>query len=294
MRILFSFLFVFGCLFAGLQDRFEAEILSIDTKENTIAFNAKDLKVGESGIIVTKLTDYAGIIAQVEVIKCCQDNKAIAQIKPFEALKQIYLPNPNIKPKVGDSVIFRSFNNKAFLVSPDINFYEKIKEEYKDFNFLSSDLLLGYLFSYGEFDPSKLFFKKACNAYSAGLLFVVNKDALDILDCQSFKILDSKKLDTSGVEEPHIPFYSRVDEIKSGTLFSFLQSKKAKYYFAYYTNLLHPNIPYQPIMLEEKQKIDRKKLEELKIKEAKKQEEKKRKEEEKERKKSKKQDKDSK
>ncbi|WP_104697062.1 MULTISPECIES: plasminogen-binding N-terminal domain-containing protein [unclassified Helicobacter] len=292
MKKISSFLFLFSCVFASLQDRFETEILSLDPKENTVVFNAKDLKVGESGIVVTKLTDYAGIIAQVEVLRCCQDNKAVAQIKPFEALKQIYLPTPNIKPKEGDRVVFRSFNQKAFLVAPNLEFYERIKEEYKDFDFLSSDLLLGYLFSYGEFDPSKLFFKKACNAYSAGLLFVVNRDTLDILDCQSFKILDSKKLDTSKVEDTQIPFYSRIDEIKSGTLFSFLQSKKARYYFAYYTNLLHPNIPYQPIMLEEKQKLDKKKLEELKLKEAKKQEEKRKKKEEKENKKNKKENKD--
>lgn len=274
MKLLIGFLFSFYFLFAGLQDKFETKIISIDKEANTITFDATDLNIGENGFVIANLTDYAGIIAQAEVINCCEDNKAVAKLKSFDALKQIYLPKPNIQIKEGDKVIFRSLNKKAFLVAPNLDFYDKIKKEYQDVDFLSSDLLLGYLFSYGEYDPSKLFFRDACNAYSAGLVYIVNKDALDIVDCQSFKILDSKALDTSNVEETQVPFYSRIEEVKSGTLFSFLQSKKAQYYFAYYTNLLHPNVAYQPLMLEEKQKIEKKKLQEKMQQEAlKKQEE---------------------
>lgn len=274
MRLLVGFLFCFYFVFAGLQDKFETKIISIDKEANTITFDAKDLDIGESGFVIATLSDYSSIIAQAEVIGCCQDGKAIAKLKSFDALKQIYLPKPNIQPKEGDKVVFRSLNKKAFLVAPNLDFYDKIKKEYQDVDFLSSDLLLGYLFSYGEYDPSKLFFRDVCNAYSVGLVYIVNKNALDIVDCQSFKILDSKALDTSNVEEIQVPFYSRIDEVKSGTLFSFLQSKKAQYYFAYYTNLLHPNIPYQPLMLEEKQKIEKKKLQEKMQQEAlKKQEE---------------------
>ena len=225
--------------------------------------------------MVSSFSDYSGIIAQAEVIECCEDGKAVASIKSFDTLRQVYLPNPTNDPKEGDIVVFRGVNHKAFLVTPNLELYDKIKEDYKEVNFVSSDLLLGYLFSYGGYDPTRLFFREACSAYGVGLVYIINENALDVLDCQSFKILDSKEMDTSEVEDISVPFYSRIEEVNTGTLFSFLQSKKAKFYFAYYTNLLHPEVPYPPLMEREKALMERKKQEELaRIQEQKAQEEK--------------------
>lgn len=274
-----------SALFAGLHDRFESKILSFDKGNQTITFEAKDLLVGESGWVVSSFSDYSGIIAQAEVIECCEDGKAIANIKEFDTLRQVYLPNPTNDPKEGDIVVFRGVNHKAFLVAPNLELYDKIKEDYKEVNFVSSDLLLGYLFSYGGYDPTRLFFREACSAYGVGLVYIINENALDVLDCQSFKILDSKEMDTSEVEDISVPFYSRIEEVNTGTLFSFLQSKKAKFYFAYYTNLLHPEVPYPPLMEREKALMERKKQEELaRIQEQKAQEEKAKEEQESEQK----------
>ena len=274
MRLIIMLACLMSALFAGLHDRFESKILSFDKGNQTITFEAKDLLVGESGWVVSSFSDYSGIIAQAEVIECCEDGKAIANIKEFDTLRQVYLPNPTNDPKEGDIVVFRGVNHKAFLVAPNLELYDKIKEDYKEVNFVSSDLLLGYLFSYGGYDPTRLFFREACSAYGVGLVYIINENALDVLDCQSFKILDSKEMDTSEVEDISVPFYSRIEEVNTGTLFSFLQSKKAKFYFAYYTNLLHPEVPYPPLMEREKALMERKKQEELaRIQEQKAQEE---------------------
>ena len=275
MRLIIMLACLMSALFAGLHDRFESKILSFDKGNQTITFEAKDLLVGESGWVVSSFSDYSGIIAQAEVIECCEDGKAIANIKEFDTLRQVYLPNPTNDPKEGDIVVFRGVNHKAFLVAPNLELYDKIKEDYKEVNFVSSDLLLGYLFSYGGYDPTRLFFREACSAYGVGLVYIINENALDVLDCQSFKILDSKEMDTGEVEDISVPFYSRIEEVNTGTLFSFLQPKKAKFYFAYYTNLLHPEVPYPPLMELEKALMERKKQEELaRIQEQKAQEEK--------------------
>ena len=285
MRLIIMLACLMSALFAGLHDRFESKILSFDKGNQTITFEAKDLLVGESGWVVSSFSDYSGIIAQAEVIECCEDGKAIANIKEFDTLRQVYLPNPTNDPKEGDIVVFRGVNHKAFLVAPNLELYDKIKEDYKEVNFVSSDLLLGYLFSYGGYDPTRLFFREACSAYGVGLVYIINENALDVLDCQSFKILDSKEMDTSEVEDISVPFYSRIEEVNTGTLFSFLQSKKAKFYFAYYTNLLHPEVPYPPLMEREKALMERKKQEELaRIQEQKAQEEKAKEEQESEQK----------
>ncbi len=263
MKIFIALVFCFlHAMAANLQDSLESKVLSFDKNTQTLSFHASNLLVGESGWVVANFSDYSGIVAQVEVIACCKDNLATAKIKGFGTLEQRYLPKPTNLPKEGDKLVFRKLNHRAFLITPNLEFYEQIKSKYQDVTFLSPDLLLGYLFSYGDFDPTKVFFRDACNAYGAGLLYIVNENALEILDCQSFKILDSKKMDTSKVDTIHTPFYSRIKEVKTGTLFGFLQSQKARYYFAYYTNLLHPEISYQPLMLKQKQMMEQKQKEE--------------------------------
>lgn len=282
MNRIFVFVFIiFSLAFASLQDPVEVKIKTVNKTAQTITFDAKDLIVGEVGWIYITTTDYATIIYQAQIIKI-QDSIATAVIQPYSALKQIYLPNPTNQPKVGDSVIFRKLNSRAFLITPTLELYEQIKDKHKEVTLMSSDLLLGYLYAYGNYDPTPSFLKNACDVYAVGLLYVVATKELAILDCQSLKILKSYSLDTSGIKDVVSPFYSRIKPVTTGTLFSTLASKKSKYYFSYYTSLIHPNLSYQKLLLTEKPIVDAaensKKMAEKKEKERLKEEEKKEKE----------------
>ena len=280
MKKFLFYILLFKVAFASLQDIVETKITAVNPSNQTIEFESKDLKVGETGWIYANVTDYGGILSLAEIVKINQ-NKAIAKIKQYDALKQIYLPNPTLKPKIGDKVIFRKLNKHAFLIAPTLELYDQIKTSHQEVEFLSSDLLLGYLYAYGGYDPTKEFLRSACNIYAAGLIYVVAQNELAILDCQSIKILSSEKLDTSSAKEPIIPFYSRIEPVKTGTLFSIFANKKSKYYFSYFTSLVHPEISYQVLLQKERPLVEareqarKKQLEEEKKKnKAKKQEKK--------------------
>lgn len=213
-------------------------IEKIDGKNKTLSFPAYDLKVGETGFVLTKLSDYMVISAKLE-IESIKDGIAIARFSDFDGMKQKYLPTPRIEPKAGDMASFRELNNKAFLIAPDLTTYEKIKTQFKDeTDFMSSDLLMGYLNDYGGFDPNPKFLKKACSIYSVGLLYIVTTDHINILDCQSLVSLDSLPFDTSAVSETSAPFFSRLQEIKTGSLGSLFYSKKSRNYFKFYDDLV--------------------------------------------------------
>lgn len=213
-------------------------IEKVDNKNKTLSFPAYDLKVGETGFVLTKLSDYMVISAKLEV-ESIKDGVALASFSDFDGMKQKYLPTPRIQPKVGDMASFRELNNKAFLIAPDLTTYEKIKTQFKDeVDFMSSDLLMGYLNDYGGFDPNAKFLKKACSIYSVGLLYVVTTGHLDILDCQSLISLDTLPFDTSSVSQTVAPFFSRLQEIKTGSLASLFYSKKSKDYFKFYDDLV--------------------------------------------------------
>lgn len=238
--IIASFVLVF-CSMAdadSLSEPLSVNIESVDSKNKTLTLPAYDLKVGETGFVLTKLSDYMVISAKLEV-ESIKDGVATASFSDFDGMKQKYLPTPRIQPKAGDMASFRELNNKAFLIAPDLNTYEKIKTQFKDdVDFMSSDLLMGYLNDYGGFDPSVKFLKKVCSIYSVGLLYIVTTGHINILDCQSLVSLESLPFDTSSVTKTIAPFFSRLQEVKTGSLASLFRSKKSRNYFKFYDDLV--------------------------------------------------------
>ncbi|WP_104695102.1 plasminogen-binding N-terminal domain-containing protein [Helicobacter salomonis] len=207
---------------------------AVDKLKKLVRFQAYDLKVGESGYILAKLTDYNVIVAQIEVVRV-HDGVAVGKYSPYSVMKQRHLPTPRMEPKKGYLAIFREFNHQAFLIAPDAQLYDQIKDNYKDVEFINSDLLVAFL---NGFDPNARNLRRACDIYSAGLLYIVSTEHLNILDCQSFAILESQHLDTSQATRSSTPFYSRVEGIDKGTLGKFFGGGKAKHYFSFYDNLL--------------------------------------------------------
>lgn len=207
---------------------------SVDTTRKVVQFQAYDLKVGESGYVLAKLTDYDVIAASLEVLSI-ENGVAYAKYTAYKVMKQKHLPTPRMTPKKGNLAIFREFNNQAFLIAPDVHSYEKVKDDYPDTTFINSDLLVAFL---NGFDPTAKTLRRACDIYSVGLIYLVSTNHLNILDCQSFAILETKPFDTSRVGRTFTPFFSRVEGVDRGTLGKIMTGGKAKHYFSYYDTLL--------------------------------------------------------
>ncbi|MDY5950686.1 MAG: plasminogen-binding N-terminal domain-containing protein [Helicobacter sp.] len=215
-----------------------SEILEINKQgdDTLITFTNINLKVGESGIILRDLSSYKAIVASVVVIKL-EGTKAIAKVSPFTQLTQPYLPTPNMTPETGDMVIFRSFNNKAFLIAPNEITYKNITEKYDFIEFVSSDLLMGFLNSQGKHDPTPKLLPKACNEYGVGLLFIVGSKDIGIFSCQNVARI-AKYKNTLTDTTTKSPFYTRTNFEGGGSLTYSLSSKKSKDYFLYYDEFL--------------------------------------------------------
>ncbi|STQ86349.1 plasminogen-binding protein pgbA [Helicobacter muridarum] len=200
-------------------------------------FPAKNLKVGEVGIIIRDLESYRVVVADVEIISIDGD-LARAKVVPFSQLKQPYLPTPKLTAQQGDKIIFRSYNDKAFLIAPDEMTYNLVKEKYQFVNFISSDLLMGFLNSRGKHDPTKKTLVAACNEYAVGMVFIVGSDTLAAFGCQNLSLIHESDIVTSGVS-PQTPFYTRVNFEGGGSLTYLFASKKSrKNYFSYYDSII--------------------------------------------------------
>ncbi len=237
---------------ASWQEPLRVSIEFVDLPKKIIRFPAHDLKVGEFGFVVTKLSDYEIVNSEVVII-AVENGVATAKFRAFESMKQIHLPTPRMVARKGDLVYFRQFNNQAFLIAPNDELYEQIRATNTDINFISSDLLVTFL---NGFDPKIANLRKACNVYSVGVIYIVTTNTLNILSCESFEILEKRELDTSGVTKTSTPFFSRVEGIDAGTLGKLFSGSQSKNYFAYYDALVKKEKRKEVRIKKQEERID--------------------------------------
>lgn len=212
-----------------------------EVNANVLSFRADHLKVGQSGIVLTQNQGYNIIIASA-VIKSIKNGTAYASYTPFDSISQKYLPTPQSSPAQGDKIIFGSFYNKSIAIAPDQESYNKILSLASNTSFAHIDLLAAFLAKDGINDPKPKHLNEFCNVYSIGLLYILASNGVNVLDCQSFSILEVLPFDKPYIQNTQAPFFSRIVNIDTGSLANKLRSKKSRQYFPYYDNLLRSSL----------------------------------------------------
>lgn len=232
-KTLFVFLASLACLLAFEITPKELTISQIDTKTQTLTLDATQTKfyIGETGIVIHSIG--SGIISNLITITQISNGKIYANYQPFTLLEQKYLPTPIVSPKVGDKVIMRSLYSRAFIVAPNQKLYETIKLKFPNITFVSSDLMVADINNKGIIDPNKKGFATLCSLYSVGILMIYASNGLNILDCQSFKVLQTQMLENPDKEKENYPFFARV---APKSFWDSFRSKKN--YFTEYDKLL--------------------------------------------------------
>ncbi|WP_299549280.1 plasminogen-binding N-terminal domain-containing protein [uncultured Helicobacter sp.] len=204
---------------------------------------AFDLKIGESGEIVRWFTkEHSAIVARAAVVEIKDDRAKIA-FEPFEGLEQGAFPAPILFPKKNDEVIFRSFNDRAFLVAPSQEIYEKIKAVYPDVTWLHPDLLAAYLMDVGHSSPVKGDFRKVCTQYAVGIVYLVNLNEGQALDCQTFRPVKKDYITgRAPVEERMLPFFSRIGNDNQEWFSYLINDVTTRDYYLYFDALLKGEI----------------------------------------------------
>ncbi|PAF44132.1 plasminogen-binding N-terminal domain-containing protein [Helicobacter sp. 11S02629-2] len=246
----------FAFSLADLTTPVDAKVLSYDKKDSTIIISSpKELLSGENGLIKRSLDSYTAIV-DMAVIESKVNKDTLkdvansdetsffykAKVKKFDEMNQVYLPNPQLSPTPSDTVSFHLLNQKAFLIAPNQESFDALKSKVKDVDFLSPDLLMGYLAQDGRYDPTPKALKEACDVYGVGLVFIMGSKEYGVLECQTNTLL-YKEAFNANTTKPMTPFFTRVSFPSSGSLFSLFSSKKSKGdYFKYYDALLSKNI----------------------------------------------------
>lgn len=234
------YIFLLWVFFVSIVNALEIQVVKKGIQSvqgSEITFEAGNLKVGESGIIVTKSKEYEIIIAKAHITHI-QDKNATAKFSAFESISQKYLPTPSATPQVGDTVIFRSFYNRGIAIAPNQESYQHIVRSNPQVQFMHIDLFAAFMRQKNLNDPSPKIFREFCPRYSIGLLFIMDSTSIKVLDCESFVLLENQNLPTQNDTNQTIsPFFSRITS-PDKRLGGRFKSNKSKDYFVFYDALL--------------------------------------------------------
>lgn len=202
-------------------------------EDSTLKIPASNLQVGDSGIITKNVNGNEFIIANAEVASI-SNNIAEIKLSPFNTLNEKYLPKPKAKVGEGDKAIFKILYNRALIIAPNQNAYQDISNSYKQITFVHPDIFIASLAKEKVDMPTKDNFRHFCDRYDVGLVFIATKQNINILNCQSFKVLESNPY-TLQDSTIMTPFYTRISAESLDKLFNV---KKFVDYETYFSNLL--------------------------------------------------------
>lgn len=235
-RVLFCILTLSLSLSAANFAPYQTTINKIEKGMIIIDAN-DDLKVGSSGIVMHAFDDtHKTIIAQATV-KSISDGVAKLSYKKYTALKQSALPEYDIKPVSGDTVILNYLYERAMAITPNAEALAAVTRNYNNIEWIHPDIFASYLAIEYSPLPSKSDFQQECKENSFNLLLFAIDERGYFVDCNSFKVLHTTDLNYEKPEKPMVPFYSRIKEVK-GRMFGLMGGEGIKDYASYYRGLI--------------------------------------------------------
>ena len=189
--------------------------------------------VGQSGIVVNK-KDYPIIVAMASVVES-DASRSKLEFKPYLNLEQDAIPNTNLKASNNDIFVLNYLYEASMVIAPNIDSFQAVRKVFKDYSFLHPDLFAAFLKVEEEPVPSKDIIQKYALEQNLGSLVVVVENKAYLVDARTFKVI--KSISIKYENEVNLkPFYTRVDEIETGS-FDF-GAESIGEYTKYYKELL--------------------------------------------------------
>lgn len=189
-----------------------AKITNLNSNKSTI--DVGNLTVGQTGIVVHLYdNDKRSIVANAKVISS-NANSSVVEFFSFDDLKQDALPKTNRGVSVNDVLVLNYMYNSSLLIAPNFDAFQAVRNEFKDNNFIHSDIFAAKLKYKNRPYPTKEDIQQFAIDQNLGTIFFILDGKIYVVDTKTFAILDSYKFSYEQKEQ-QIPFYTRVEDIES-------------------------------------------------------------------------------
>jgi len=206
-----------------LPQSLESTIQSINKNGKTATISS-NVSRGISGIVIHGYGNGLRAITHTVI----GQNGSEVKIESYTALAHDNLPSIKSAVQKGDKVIFGNFYNNLMLIAPNEQSYNKITKN-MDKNWVHPDLFAMYLISNKENEISFDNIKKFSLENQIGLVLIVGKDKLRVLDPISQSYLSEEHFSASS-KKILSPFYARFGQISNNFFGSESKKEFPKYY----------------------------------------------------------------
>ena len=208
---------------SDLPQRIETTIQAINNKKEIILTNT--IPKGRSGIVIHSYGNGLFAITHTAI----SQGGTKATIGSYSMLKHENLPTIKTDLKQGDQVIFGNLYDNVLLIAPNEQSYSNITKSIKKV-WIHPDMYASFLINKDKDKITKKNLKEFAIETQIGLVAIVAKDGLRILDPISGNYLRRISIKTPINNKVQSPFYARFEQI-STDIFSENDKKKFLPYY---------------------------------------------------------------
>ena len=215
------------------------KIENIENNKSTI--NIGNLVIGQTGIVAHIFNnDKKLIVANAKVISS-DANSSVVEFFKFDDLKQDAIPTTKRTAQQGDVLVLNYMYNSSLLITPTVESFQTVRDNFKLNNFIHSDIFAAKLKVDHNPYPTKEIIQNFAIEQNLGTIFMVIENKVYIIDTKTFAILESYAISYENTQNM-MPFYTRVEEIEDTifnlSFFDFFSGSKNLSYNDYYKKVL--------------------------------------------------------
>ena len=215
------------------------KIDNINSNKSTI--NTGNLIVGQTGVVVHIFDNDKKLIVSNAKVISSNSNSSVVEFFKFEDLKQNAVPTSKREVVNNDMLILNYMYNSSLLITPTLDAFQTVRDNFKLNNFVHSDIFAARLKVDHNPYPTKEDIQNFAIEQNLGTIFMVIENRVYVIDTKTFTILAnySVSYEKNGST---MPFYTRIENIEetifSWSYFDFFSGKGSMSYNDYYKRIL--------------------------------------------------------
>ena len=208
---------------------------------NKSTINVGNLIVGQTGVVIHIFDNDKKLIVSNAKVISSNSSSSVVEFFKFEDLKQNAIPTSKREVVNNDMLILNYMYNSSLLITPTLDAFQTVRDNFKLNNFVHSDIFAARLKVDHNPYPTKEDIQNFAIEQNLGTIFMVIENRVYVIDTKTFTILanHSVSYEKSGLT---MPFYTRIENIEetifSWSYFDFLSGKSSMNYNDYYKRIL--------------------------------------------------------
>ena len=208
---------------------------------NKSTINVGNLIVGQTGVVVHIFDNDKKLIVSNAKVISSNSNSSVVEFFKFEDLKQNAVPTSKREVVNNDMLILNYMYNSSLLITPTLDAFQTVRDNFKLNNFVHSDIFAARLKVDHNPYPTKEDIQNFAIEQNLGTIFMVIENRVYVIDTKTFTILAnySVSYEKNGST---MPFYTRIENIEETifilSYFDFFSGKGSMSYNDYYKRIL--------------------------------------------------------